>query len=389
MRQTQLNLFKLTGLYLAKKVVFDLEAITNSVTLGENKNDLKITNVLSESICDEILDKLKKQDVKNLKSKISLLSTIKEKLKNWWIQKFKNILPIDGFGNSTRVSISKESNKVCRFIENIGIISSAWSVYPEGFSKYKIFSWFANQASSDLAVFLKACFIADFLLLSIAVLGFFYFFIVLQKDEFFVEKVLPFFKNLNFRQKMLFGSFTFFIAIPNKFWVNNKIHFIPFFVFSCIIYIMGLVFPILLFCYVMYFVLCLQSLIFAILYEKFDYFKRFSNWVIFGAYEEPFASEYFEWFWGNMFKKAIEKAAGLAAVTASVEAQRQRENARRLEYADKQTDKAGNVTKKGFETPQERADFHMDRRNEWTEENGTITWAIKKVKEYCNDSGFG
>ena len=61
MRQTQLNLFKLTGLYLAKKVVFDLEAITNSVTLGENKNDLKITNVLSESICDEILDKLKKK----------------------------------------------------------------------------------------------------------------------------------------------------------------------------------------------------------------------------------------------------------------------------------------------------------------------------------------
>ena len=60
MRQTKINLFKATHLYLARKVVFNLEAIINSVTLSENKNDLKIANGLSESICDEILDKLKK-----------------------------------------------------------------------------------------------------------------------------------------------------------------------------------------------------------------------------------------------------------------------------------------------------------------------------------------
>lgn len=224
----------------------------------------------------------------------------KKKLINWWIKKFENITPIDGFGISTRVYVSKQSNKVYRFIENVGICSSAWSVYPQSFSKYQIFSWFSNQ-TSDLAVFIEACFIADFLLLSTAVLGFFYFFIVLQKDEFFVEKVLPFYKNLNFRQKMLFGSFTFFIAIPNKFWINNKIHFVLVFLLSFTIYIMGFVFPILLFCYLMYLVLCLQSLIFAISYENSDYFKRLSNWVIFGASEEPFASEYFRWFWGNMF----------------------------------------------------------------------------------------
>jgi sulfatase maturation enzyme AslB (radical SAM superfamily) len=62
MKQTKLNLFKPTGLCLAKKVVFDIEAITNNVTLlNKNQNDLKVTNVLSESICDEILDKLKKK----------------------------------------------------------------------------------------------------------------------------------------------------------------------------------------------------------------------------------------------------------------------------------------------------------------------------------------
>jgi len=60
MRKTKINLFKATNVSLAKKVVFDLEAITNNVSLNENKNDFRITNVLSESICDEILEKLKK-----------------------------------------------------------------------------------------------------------------------------------------------------------------------------------------------------------------------------------------------------------------------------------------------------------------------------------------
>ena len=303
----------------------------------------------------------------------------KKNFVDWCIKKFESITRTDGFGSSTRVYISKQSHKVYRFIENIGFFSSAWSVYPESFSKYQIFSWFANQ-TSDLLVFTGACFIADFLLLSIAVLGFFYFFVILKKDEFFVKKVLPFYKNLNFRQKMLFGSFTFFIAIPNKFWINNKIHFIWVFALSFIIYIMGFAFPILLFCYIMYLVLCLQSLIFAILYENFDYFKRFSNWVIFGTSEEPFASEYFKWFWGNMFRKATEKAA------AAAEAKRQHENAQKMTYADKQTDKADG-TKQGFKTPQDRADFHANRRDEWVEENGTITWSIKKAKEFFSSSG--
>ena len=309
----------------------------------------------------------------------------KKKIVNCCIEKFESMTTTNGCGLSTRVYISKRPNKVYRFIENIGILSSAWSVYPESFSKYKIFSWFANQ-TSDLLVFTEACFIADFLLLSAAVLGFFYFFIVLQKDGFFLEKVVPFYKNLNFRQKMLFGSFTFFIAIPNKFWINNKIHFLWVFILSFIMYIICFVFPILLFCYIMYLVLCLQSLIFALLYENFKYFRRFSNLVIFGASDEPFASEYFKWFWGNMFKKGGEKAATVAAALVAAEAKRREENSKKLDYVNEQTDKADR-TNQGFETPQDRADFHSDRRDEWVEENGTITWAIKQVKDYLSGSG--
>lgn len=202
----------------------------------------------------------------------------------------------DGFVASTRVYISKRSGKVGRFIENIGIFSSAWSLYPESCSKYQIFSWFVNQAS-DRVLFIEACLLADVLLFLTAVVGFFFFHMVLQNDNFFVEKVLPFFKNLNFRQKILFGCFTVFMAIPNKFWINNKIHFIWVLVISFITYLLGLVFPILLFCYVMYLALCLESFVFAILYENSNYFIRLSNLLIFGDSEEPFASEYFYWFW--------------------------------------------------------------------------------------------
>jgi replicative DNA helicase len=60
MKISKVNLFKVTDLYLAKKVVFDLEKI-KSVSLDERKNDLRITNVLSENICDEILEKLKEK----------------------------------------------------------------------------------------------------------------------------------------------------------------------------------------------------------------------------------------------------------------------------------------------------------------------------------------
>lgn len=61
MRQTTIKLFKVTYFIATKKVIFDLEAITNSVNLDENKNDLRITKVLSESTCNEILDMLKKK----------------------------------------------------------------------------------------------------------------------------------------------------------------------------------------------------------------------------------------------------------------------------------------------------------------------------------------
>lgn len=59
MKISKVNLFKITDLYLAKKVVFGFKkkTIKKNVFLDEHKNDLKITNVLFENICDEIFEK--------------------------------------------------------------------------------------------------------------------------------------------------------------------------------------------------------------------------------------------------------------------------------------------------------------------------------------------
>lgn len=84
-----------------------------------------------------------------------------------------------------------------------------------------------------------------------------------------------------------------------------------------------------------------------------------------------------------MIRKALEKA-GLAA--AATEAQRQHENAQKLKYADEQTNKA-DETNQGFETPQDRANFHSDRRREWVEGNGTVTAGLEKLKEAFKNSG--
>jgi hypothetical protein len=92
-------------------------------------------------------------------------------------------------------------------------------------------SWFVNQYEEFL--FIIGCILAEAFMLVIALLGFLFIYIVYKKDTFFVNEVLPHFKKLSPMRKLIFGSFTVFTAIPNKFWINVKIHFIFVFIISC------------------------------------------------------------------------------------------------------------------------------------------------------------
>ena len=270
------------------------------------------------------------------------------------------------------------------FFNNLITTSSFLIISPKSFGKISMLSWFVNQYEDS--IFFITFILAEVFMLVIALLGFLFIYIVYKKDTFFVKKVLPYFKKLSPVRKLIFGSFTLFTAIPNKFWINVKIHFIFVFIISAIIYFLGLIFPFLFFCYFIYLILCFESLIFGLLYETSEYFRQFINYLLFGSSDEPFAADYFYWFWGNMWRQAGKKAAPLVAGVMAIETKRQQENKERTQYADKQTELASSDTKKGFETPNERAEFHAAKRDEWTYEHGTVTLAIKTIEDLSKAS---
>ena len=233
-------------------------------------------------------------------------------------------------------------------------------------------------------IFIKIYLLSNIFMLGIAFLGFSWIFVVYKKDTFFVDQVIPHFKKLSPIRKLIFGSFTVFSAIPNKFWINFKIHFIFVFIISIIIYCLGIIFPFLFICYIVYLMLCLENFVFGLLYEYSTYFKKFTNFMLFGSSSEPFALDYFQWFWGkNMWQQAGKKAASAVAGAAAANAKREQENREKFEYADKQTEQRSNE-EEGFNNVTERAEFHKERRYEWIEENGTVTKIIKNIEDWCN-----
>jgi hypothetical protein len=127
-------------------------------------------------------------------------------------------------------------------------------------------------------------------------------------------------------------------------------------------------------------------LIFGLLYENSEYYRKFINYLLFGSSDEPFAADYFYWFWGNMWQQAGRKAGPAIAVAAAVEAKRQDENREKMAYADKRTEQASTNTKERFKDPNERAEYYKDRLDEWVQENGTVTKVMKTVQDWWNAS---
>ena len=200
-------------------------------------------------------------------------------------------------------------------------------------------------------------------MLVISFLGFLLIYVIYKKDTFFLNEFLPHLKKLSLLRKLILVNFTVFSAIPNKFWINVKIHFIFVFIISATVYFLGIIFPFF-FCYIVYLILCFESLIFGLLYEYSEYFRKFINFLFFGNPDEPFAADYFHWFWGNMWQQASKKAAPVVAGAIAVESKRRKENKEKNDYADRQTEEASTNTQKGFKDPSERAAYHKERREE-------------------------
>ena len=125
----------------------------------------------------------------------------------------------------------------------------------------------------------------------IAIIGIY---VVYKKDDFLVNKFLPYFKNLQAVNKFTLGLFTILFAIPNKFWINVEINFIVMFLISALVYLLGVVFPIFFFFYGIYIILCIESFMFGLFYEKLSFFKQFTNFVLFGNSKDTFSKELFQ-----------------------------------------------------------------------------------------------
>ena len=182
------------------------------------------------------------------------------------------------------------------FFNNPITISSFLITPPNSPSEISMLSWFVNQyeGSKFIIVYL----LTEAFMTVIALLGFLCIYIVYKKDTFFVKEVLPYFTKLSPMRKLILGSFTVFSAIPNKFWINVEIHSTFVFIIAAIIYWLGFVFPFLHLCFFFYIILCLESLTFGLLYENSEYFKKSTNYLLFGSSDEAFAADYFHWFWG-------------------------------------------------------------------------------------------
>ena len=266
------------------------------------------------------------------------------------------------------------------FFYNSGTVCS-FSIPPNSLGKIGMFSWFLEQSSGFMLV--KIYLFSWGILFVIGLLGFSWIYIINKKDTFFVNKVIPYFKKLSPIRKLVFGSFTVFTAIPNKFWVNVRINFIFTLILSALIYFLGLIFPLLFFCYFTYVMLCLESLLFGLFYEFSMYFRKYINFLLFGGSSEPFATDYFNWFWGDMWGQGGKKAVATITGAAAIEAKRGQENKQKNAYADKQTKESSN-TEEGFQNPTEMSDFHTERRKEWVEENGFLTRILNNMENWWN-----
>ena len=268
---------------------------------------------------------------------------------------------------------------------NVVTASSFFSITtPESLGKLSMFNWFIRELAVEESFLVLALLLAGVILQIVALIGFYLIFKVYKKDNFFANEFIPYFKKLPKLKKTIIGIFTIFFAIPNKFWVNVNINTIFLFIISIILYFMCLVFPLLFFFYCAYLILCFESFIFGLLYEYSKYFKKSVNSLLFCRSDKTFAQKYFNWFWGNTYSKAGKVITTIGGTAVALEMQRQKENKEKHEYADKQSEMAVSKSEQNFKSPQEYADFNKARREEWVEENGTVTKIVKVGQDFVS-----
>ena len=303
------------------------------------------------------------------------------------------ILILPGFGLISHIAINASKKLILRYsgilrvdVKNFFINLMSMSTFavtppPQNFGRIAMISWFIDQYKES-AIAVIYLILASILMLIIALLSFLVIYIFMEKDHVFIYRMSLHLEAMTLIRKLLFIIFTIFAAIPNKIWINVKIHYAVVFIVSAIIYFLGFTFPFLFFCQAAYFLLSLQSIIFGLSYKHSESFKKFINRMVFGDLDNPFVKEYFDWFWGDMWSQTGKTLIQSAAVFTALEIRRQREDYNKHVYAQLFTLMAS--IKRMFRNEKERVAYHMAKQEEWINKNGVITKALKIIENYFN-----
>lgn len=261
-------------------------------------------------------------------------------------------------------------------------------------SKFLVVSWVLTRVSKSEFFIINFYFFVDFLLIwaSLAIFFILYYSNNKIKDE--INGILKFFFDLPTTNKLFLFSFTASLGIPNRIFVNHGVNsYLIFFIITCFFFIADEL-PFVTLALVFYFLLVLESLLFAYLYENdIKEFQKYVKIYLFGNNQE-FAKKYFNFFWGNMDKAgraALRTGAGgfmvrtlWNAVTENEEYQAQTEAERRVAKASQLSTKETSVEEvlKATETEKEKI---MEKKAPFTNvEKKTKAFVGEQAKKFVD-----
>lgn len=189
------------------------------------------------------------------------------------------------------------------------------------------------------------------------------------------------FKTLPLLNKIFLITFAFFVAIPNKIYINNTIKPLSMFFIVFIFLLFGYIYPFIYCIYLVYLIFTLESFIFGVLYEYSPSFRKIINKLLFNSFtsDDKLAREFLEFFWGNMFGAARKLGPALVAAggtTAATVAQRTQEINGRDQAAHNYVTRQIEIDKSnGATRPESYYDtIYTTFQEEWEKKNGAVLW---------------
>ena len=206
--------------------------------------------------------------------------------------------------------------------------------------------------------------------------------------HFWYKKCSCMLKKLPLRKKFFYFFFTLTFALPNRVFINNKVSsFTVGFVLIFLLVLSKFYVPIILF-YIIFWILIIESFVFAKLYQESSIFKNIIDNNLFGG-DIVFAKDYFRFFWGNM-QNGAKRLAKPASFTAILGVLYRKCKSSEEKYVNSETNQqlqqAVSLSKNPPETPGEVVDLRGEIRKTVIQDQTFIMKGETEVKARVNEA---